>query len=146
MNIRIPHNTLYIILSILFVIGCAPYKESFHTQNEYRYIKNLSFKVYNKTDQAVFVTCFYYATREKAKHWMWYKTPVQAIEPQKKITITLHDIIHDVMKDVYGYLAVFTDRDEAEDSVYELLEDQRKVELDKIIDSSFHDQLGLLNS
>ncbi|KKQ32460.1 MAG: hypothetical protein US49_C0007G0002 [candidate division TM6 bacterium GW2011_GWF2_37_49] len=95
--------------------------------------KQLSFGVENTTGQTIYVACFAYIKKRAAGKWRWHKSPVQKLEDNKKIEICT-DEIEDAedRADVFGYLGVFEDLNDAEESTYEMLSDKKKIDLDLI--------------
>lgn len=94
-------------------------------------IDELDFEVENLTGKTVYVTCFSYLHRRIFSRWRWAKSPIYEIKNKESKIIdllTLHDNID--RESVFGYLAIFNTRAEAEDAVYELLTDDEKIDLD----------------
>jgi len=93
----------------------------------------LDFKVQNLTQKTIYIACFSYQKRYPFTRWTWHKSPIYKIEKNTTITINI-SIIPDKQdrENVYGYLAVFNSEKEAQNSIYELLNDEQKITLDKI--------------
>jgi hypothetical protein len=91
----------------------------------------LDFLVQNIAGKTIYVTCFSYIKKRLFTRWRWDKSDIYKIEPGQTVTVDI-DTIPDEQerKNVYGYLAVFNNEQEANDSIYELLDDKVKVDLD----------------
>ena len=91
----------------------------------------LDFQVQNTTGKTIYATCFSYIKKRPFTRWRWDKTDIYKIEPNQIVTIDV-DTIPDKQdrENVYGYLAVFNNKKDAKDSVYELLDDKFKLDLD----------------
>ncbi len=97
-------------------------------------LRELDFEIKNDTDQTVFATCFYYTKKATAYRWRWYKSPVQELEPGERAIVDIDTIPTKRDRNaVYGYLAVFDNEVDAQTAVYELLEDTKRIDLDKLI-------------
>jgi hypothetical protein len=94
----------------------------------------LDFDVENQTGKTLFVTCFTYQRRRSFDRWHWVKSPVYEIMPHQTVTIDVDSIPDTSDRNaVFGYLAVLESHQEAQDAVIELLEDQKKLDLDQLI-------------
>lgn len=93
----------------------------------------LGVRIKNSTNKKVYVTCFSYIKKENFDRWRWDKSPVMELNPHQEDLIKLDPISDDdIRNNVYGYLAVFDTKAEAEDAIYELLDDAKKIDLDLI--------------
>lgn len=93
----------------------------------------LDFFVKNKTDKPIYVACFYYAKKETTAMYRWYKTKPLKLMPNQASLIDIDTISNEQNKHyVYGYLGVFLDQTEAETSIYELLSEKNKVDIEKL--------------
>jgi len=105
---------------------------------------SLDFPVENKTGKTLFATCFVYEKRAKGRWlvavedkddaaiWRYEKTNVVKILPNKQKMIHVDTIAVKRDRDALeGYLAIFDEDEEqmAQDSIYELLESSRKLNL-----------------
>lgn len=97
-------------------------------------IKSLNFDVENQTGKTLYVTCFSYIKKRDFGRWRWDKSPIYKLDDGKKQEIQI-DYIHDdySRKNVFGYLGVFTNEKAAQDSIYELLPDRNKLDLDQLM-------------
>jgi hypothetical protein len=97
------------------------------------HIPELDFQVENATGKTLFVTCFSYIQKQKFVPWRWDKSPVYKIEPGKSASIDIDTITDTANRDhTFGYLAIFHKEDEAKDSIFELVPDEKKIDLDKL--------------
>ncbi len=97
-------------------------------------VLELDFQVENKTGKTIYITCFSYLHRRFFSRWRWNKSPVYKVEPNKSQVIdiiSLNDALH--KKNMFGYLGVFDNQEEADNAVYELLPDHKKLDLDQLI-------------
>lgn len=94
----------------------------------------LNFDVENQTGKTVYVTCFSYIKKRPFTRWRWDKSSIYKLEHQGTATIDI-DKIEDEQdrNNVFAYLAVLDTEKEAQDAVYELLDDSKKIELDQLI-------------
>ena len=91
----------------------------------------LDFYVQNLTGKTVYVVCFSYISKEDFTRWHWDKTNVYKIEKNKTVLIDVDTITNEEKRNnTYGYLAVFDNKQKAENSIYELLDDKKKLDLD----------------
>ena len=94
----------------------------------------LDFDVENQTGKTVFVTCFSYQRRRPFDRWHWVKSPVYELAPYQTITVDVDTIPDPSDRNfVFGYLAVMDTKQAADDCVIELLSDQKKLDLDQLI-------------
>ena len=97
-------------------------------------LRELDFEIKNDTEKTVFATCFYYTKKATAYRWRWYKSPVYELEPGERAIVDIDSIPTKRDRNaVYGYLAVFDNQVDAQTSVYELLDDTKRVDLEKLI-------------
>jgi hypothetical protein len=94
----------------------------------------LDFDVENLTGKTVYVTCFSYMRRRLNSHWSWYKSPIYKIEHGQFITLDLEKVPDTQDRNfTFGYLGVFNTADEAKKSIFELLPETKKLDLDLLI-------------
>ena len=91
----------------------------------------LDFDVENLTGKPIYVTCFTYQRRRSFERWHWLKSPIYEILPGHSVTIDIDTVPdkHD-RNFVFGYLGVMDSKLEAEESIFELLHDSKKLDLD----------------
>lgn len=91
----------------------------------------LDILVENATNKIIYVCGFAYSRRKIFSQWRWYKSPVYEIPQNQTVTV---DIVTapdpSDRADTFGYLGVFDTYQEAEDAVFELLADEKKIDLD----------------
>ena len=99
----------------------------------------IDFVVENVTGKTIYVVCFSYIKKRHFYRWRWDKSPVYKLEDGQTITIDV-DYIPDEQnrKNIYGYLAVFENKEDAKNSIYELVQDKDKIDLDKIYNLKNH--------
>ncbi len=91
----------------------------------------LDFDVQNLTGQTLYVTCFAYVQTREFTHWRWSKSPIYELKANNSVTVDIESVKKSRnKKNVFGYLGVFPSEQEAIDSVYELLPDKNKIDLD----------------
>lgn len=93
--------------------------------------KSLDFEVENKTGRELFVVCFSYIRKHHFNRWRWDKSAIYKLNPNSTALIDV-DFIPDEQdrKNVFGYLGVFSSEQEAEESTFELTDDEKKLDLD----------------
>ena len=106
-------------------------KEEIKIEEEKNNRDLLDFEVKNETGKTVYICCFYYMKKQDFNRWKWDKTDVQKIENNQTVTVK-PDIIKNKRdrENTYGYLAIFNNEQEAEDSSYELAHDKNKIDID----------------
>lgn len=93
----------------------------------------LAIHVKNSTAKTVYACSFSYIKKANFDRWRWDKSNIIELQPQQEADIKLDAIDDDETRNnVYGYLAVFDTRAHAEEAIYELLEDAKKIDLDLI--------------
>jgi hypothetical protein len=91
----------------------------------------LDFTLLNNTGKRIYVACFSYIQKHYTTRWRWDKSPVYKLEPLERITINIDTIENpDIRNKIHGYLGVFDNQKDAENSIYELLPDNKKTDLD----------------
>ncbi len=91
----------------------------------------LNFEVENLTGKKIYVTCFTHIRRVVLGRWHWIKSSIYPIDIGKNTIINIPRITYeDDRKNIYGVLGVFSTQKEADDSIYELLDDAEKIDLD----------------
>ena len=91
----------------------------------------LDFDVENLTGKPIYVACFTYQRRRHFERWHWLKSPIYEILPGHSVTIDIDTVPdkHD-RNFVFGYLGVMDSKLEAEESIFELLHDSKKLDID----------------
>jgi hypothetical protein len=91
----------------------------------------LDFEVENLTGKTIYVACFSYLRKRYFTRWRWSKTPVYELKNKESKIMDVATISnkHD-KKNIFGFLAVFNNKQEADDATYELLDDNTKLDLD----------------
>ncbi|MBU1008229.1 hypothetical protein KKA53_04075 [Candidatus Dependentiae bacterium] len=103
------------------------------TTTEQNKIPELDFEVQNATGKTLFIACFTYIQKEKFTQWRWDKSPVYKLTPNASTFINIDTIPdNDYRSDIFGYLAIFENEQEANESIYELVDDNKKIDLDRI--------------
>ncbi|KKP24717.1 MAG: hypothetical protein SZ59_C0001G0035 [candidate division TM6 bacterium GW2011_GWF2_28_16] len=94
----------------------------------------LEINIQNITGKAIYVACFSYIKRHtKADRWRWDKSKIYMLNANESTTIKLDTIVNkENRENIYGYLAVFDKEKDAINSTYELLEETKKLDLDRI--------------
>lgn len=95
--------------------------------------QDITFFVQNVSGSSLFVANFAYIKPRRFNRWRWRKSDVKEIKPSEKIPMSVRTL--DDYKDtkhIFGALAVFPNRPEAETATYELLRDENKLDLDSI--------------
>lgn len=119
---------------ILFVFGCKQNISDTRSAAEKKEAESLSVKVKNITSRTLYATCFCYLKKHNSPRWHWYKTPVHTLEGGAEVSIPVgHIPEYRTRKNVYGVLGMFTEKKEAEESIYELMDDHNKIDLDRLI-------------
>jgi len=96
--------------------------------------EELDFEVLNLTGKKIYLACFTYIKKMAFTRWYWDKSQVHELDEGQSVIIDIDSIEDEKDREnVYGYLAVFDNKEEAEDSIYELLDDDYKIDIDKII-------------
>lgn len=97
--------------------------------------KSLSFRVKNLTPKLIFVTCFYWMKNKPEGPWRWDKTKIYSLNPNEMKFVVLDEIEDERdRKDVYGYLAVFANEEDANKAVIERTEEDKLLALNKVYD------------
>ena len=116
-------------VTALFVTGCKQPLSSLQKKPNY----DLSIKVKNITKRTLYAASFTYMKQEHVPRWRWHKTKVHTLTPGTETIIPIARFNQKkLMKSAYGVLGVFTDKPAAEKSIYELLPDENKIDLDKV--------------
>jgi hypothetical protein len=105
----------------------------------------LDFTVQNNTGKTMYLSCFSYIKKVHFTRWRWDKSPVYTLKPNESVIINI-DTIPDKKwrKNVFGSLALFENKQDAEDSTYELLDDSRRIDLDKLYKLHKHNEKVIL--
>jgi len=118
---------------LLFLSGCTKTtKEASATQSTNSY--PLAIKVRNITKRTLYAACFSYMKKENAARWYWHKTDVYELIPNRDVTMTL-GLFPSKFKlpDAFGILGVFLNYHDAENATYELMPDDNKLDLDRLL-------------
>lgn len=95
--------------------------------------KRLSVEVENVTGKTIYVACFSYIKKRALGKWRWDKSPVYKLDDNQKITLYTDKIEdNEDRSNIFGYLGVFENNEEAEDATFELLSDKKKIDLDLV--------------
>jgi hypothetical protein len=99
----------------------------------------LDFEVENQTGKTIYITCFSYIKKRPFSRWRWDKSPVYKIEDNKTVVVDLDTIADEEDRNnTFGYLGIFENKKDAEESTFELLNDNQKIDLDII--AQLHDK------
>jgi hypothetical protein len=94
----------------------------------------LDFDVENKTGKTVYVTAFVWIHRRDFGHWHWEKSDIYQLDPDATTTIDIKTVpMQEDRSRVFGYLAVFNNRQEADDATIELTNERHLLDLDLLI-------------
>lgn len=103
------------------------------TEEKQAYTPELDFKVKNDTGKTIYVSCFSYIQKVQFTRWHWDKSPIYKLEPDDTVVLNIDTIPDNEHRDdVFGYLTIFEDEKQAHDSIYELVKDNRKIDLDRL--------------
>jgi len=98
---------------------------------EERVVPELDFEVENATGKTIYIACFSYIQKEPLVRWRWDKSSIQKLEDGQRTFVNIDTIPdHSNREEIFGYLAVFEDESKAHNSIYELLDDRQKIDLD----------------
>lgn len=93
----------------------------------------LDFEVENQTGKTIYITCFSYIKKRPFSRWHWNKSPVYKIDDNQTVVVDLPTISDEEDRNnAFGYLGVFDNAQDAENSTIELLDDNKKIDLDII--------------
>lgn len=93
----------------------------------------LDFEVENQTGKTIYVVCFSYINKRPFSRWRWDKSSIYKIEDNNTVVIDLDTIPDEENRNqTFGYLGIFDNQKDAEDSTIELLDDNKKIDLDII--------------
>lgn len=107
-------------------------KESITPKRRTKY-PELDFEIKNQTGKTLYVTCFTYIKKLEIERWRWDKSSVYKLENNQSVIVNIDTIIDEKnRKYIFGYLATFDNEKEANESIYELLDDKQKIDLDLI--------------
>jgi hypothetical protein len=97
--------------------------------------ESLDFEVQNQTGKTIYITCFSYIKKRMFGPWRWDKSKIYELKTNEAVFVAI-DEIEDIQdrKNIFGYLGVFDNKTAAEDSTYELMDDQNKLDLDRLND------------
>ena len=91
----------------------------------------LDFIVENKTGKTIYVCCFAYMRKRPLSRWSWRKSSIYKVTDKASVVVHIPKIREaDDRKNTFGILGVFESDQEAENSTYELLPDEDKIDLD----------------
>ena len=96
--------------------------------------KELDFDVENLTGKTVYATCFAYMRKRINTNWSWRKSPICKIEHGQTKTIDI-EYIPDVQDRnfTFGYLGLFNTEEDATKAIFELLPENKMLDLDLLI-------------
>jgi hypothetical protein len=130
------YKILFIALYALMIQGCTLKKtETTAAQTQPKvYSKTFSITVENHTGHELYGCCFYYAKRDLEERWTWHKSKVTLLPSSQKTTLTIPVSVSskEILNEIQGYLSVFTNKDEAEMSIVELLSDEKRIPLGRL--------------
>lgn len=132
-------NILVASLMLLVLASCKKEVKKNEKKVEHKQTNKLSYEVENKTGKTLYITGFAYLHKRPLSPWHWSKTPIYTLKDDQK-TIVMHTTIQDSVdrKGIFGYLAVFSNKKEAEDATIELLPESNVLDLDLL--SELHDK------
>ncbi len=105
-----------------------------HPEQEQKSNTALDFCVENKTGKTIYIVCFSYMKKNQFRRWHWNKSNTYMLDDNKTTTIAIPHINDEQDKaNIFGYLAIFDNQKDAEESIFELLHDKNKIELDLLI-------------
>lgn len=108
-------------------------KPTLHPKEVTLTASDLDFEVENKTGKTIYVVCFAYINKRPLSRWRWDKSSIYKIEVNKSVIIDLDTIPDEENRNkTFGYLGIFDNKKEADDSTIELLDDNKKIDLDII--------------
>jgi hypothetical protein len=121
-------SCVLIFLSLL-LSGC--YKEKYKKTPPHPISKkDLHITVENKADKPIYASIFYYAKKAIGYRWNWYKTPPQHLHPGESYTFELTNFLSKrELRSVYGYIGISHTQQEADDLVFELIEDSHAIDI-----------------
>ncbi len=123
------HSILSIPLILLYITGCALTNQTVKKDIEYP----LTVKIRNITKRPLYTACFSYMKKGESPRWHWQKSSVHELLPEKDVIITIDTFRSKrTVPEIFGVLGVFTGHQEAENSIYEILPDTNKIDLDRI--------------
>jgi hypothetical protein len=95
--------------------------------------QELDVEVENQTGKTIYVTCFSYIKKRMLGRWRWDKSAIYKLENAQSVVVDIDTISDQQDRDsIFGFLAVFENEKDAEESTFQLLDDHRKIDLDLI--------------
>lgn len=95
--------------------------------------EQLLLTIKNETGKNVILSCFYYTKLRLTSYWRWNKSPIYTLKQNESITIPIAAVADKETKEnIYAYLGIFNSMKEAEDSTFELLTEEQKIDLDRV--------------
>ena len=93
---------------------------------------SLSFSVCNKSGAPFYCCCFYYIKNKLIGRWRWDKSKIYKVQPARTRLIVLDESVDDERdrNAVFGYLGVFKSKEEALNSVMDMIEEEKLLDLD----------------
>jgi len=93
--------------------------------------KSLDYEVENTTGKTIYIAGLSYIKKRPFSKWRWDKSPIYKLGANQTTIVNIDTIDDDEDRaGIFGYLGVFDNGKEAQDSTFESLEDKRKIDLD----------------
>lgn len=126
------------LIALLLISGCV--KDSqYVTNNSKKIIKKsqlsndvLDFNIKNLSGKTIYVTCFSYIKKHNFTRWRWDKSKIYTLKNNQSALIDIDVIEKSYRDNVYGSLAIFNNKEDALNSTYELLNENNRLDLDKL--------------
>lgn len=132
-------NFFLIALLCLVSSGCTtkkPINKSYGQKGTEKISsKAFTITLENTSTSDLYGCLFYYAKENLENRWSWHKSEVVNIRPQSsaKISITVSSRSKSDLEDVQSCLSVFNNKDDAEMAIIELLSDEKRIDLGKLL-------------
>jgi len=128
---------LFSLPLLISISGCykMPKKASMAMEDEktIQLKRKLDFTAENTTQNTLYVTCFYYTKAPYATRWSWEKSPVYQLIPKEQTIINITAIpSEDNYPDVYGYLGIFKNIEDADDAIFETTSENEKIDIGQL--------------
>lgn len=127
------------LIGVLLISGCV--KDSQYNKNNSKKIRKnsklsnyeLDFNIQNLSGKTVYVACFSYIKKHDFARWRWDKSKIYKLENNQSMLIDIDNIKDkEYRENVYGALAVFNNKQDALNSTYEHLNENNRLDLDKL--------------
>lgn len=126
-------RALLVVSLLSLLAGCRREVREPLTRVQRQEMTELDFPVINQTTRTLFVTCFYWAKRDDAIVWRWYKTPIYELAPHEKTVIDFERFANEEERmEIYGWLAVFDTVVDADVATFATTPDEKKIPLGKL--------------